>query len=147
MELERVGVDDEDWVVRDLLDAALEGGLDPPRGKAGPGLVSAVLLRGAKLVEKGWTRFAWARDSADLPLESVADAASWCATGALVKASVEIAPADALDACAAAVEALAERVGVDGPVGVIQWNDGSTAAEDVAAALRGAADDALAEGR
>lgn len=126
-----------------------------------------VLELAAALVERGWTQDCTAVGPARValhpevqtPIEcdpADADAAAWCAVGAIERAAFELTPragrdvveADeaVFDASSAAVEALAEaivgaRMGdADPGVVVMRWNDrrGRTAAE-VLSMLRHAA--------
>ena len=97
-----------------------------------------VLRRAGELVEQGWCRFYLAMTGTGICFEGPTSpkAVQWCARGAIQRAAHELDVADESDR----VEDLAgENYG--GAFGLAHWNnDPERTADEVAAALREAAD-------
>ena len=106
---------------------------------------NAILLKAAKLVERGWTRGAGARNAIGEAVSPIAPlACRWCASGAITRAVYTTgAPLRLIDT---AHRALINHLELDQAPddtdveAVARWNDPLNAAAEAAAGLRGAAE-------
>lgn len=89
--------------------------------------VSAVLRRAAELVgePRGWCQKAQARDADGLPVGSslAREAVSWCVTGAVYRASAEVAGGIDIALHDAAMVHLGKMLRLNREQIALQWND------------------------
>jgi len=100
--------------------------------------VAAVLSIAASLVERGWTRDAFARDAAGAKCSPLDDGAvSWSAWGALERAAWE--SFGDLGVCLPALRALEELMGEQRRFDIVRWSDEAGQALVVSALRRATA--------